>query len=1057
MQHMRTAIHRDGPVHLGLWLNGPDQVAVRSTRQNRMRQQRLQSPAVHKRTGSEDARLQEGKGGGETVGVSLHYEGGDEVVGSASVALDLAGRKGVCEANCSGQLSRGGSCSVRFDTATLNAHLTGGLLEESSSGQSVHSPTDTITIRLSDLQISILSTVVTSSGGAGGQLARLVMQNFSHLVALAQSDRQPSIKSIRFNMCGRDWLMQLHPDGDPAQPSTRGKLMFQLVLDHDYWCWAAFSSALVVAGSAHELATPRGAEQQIHEFASRGSTCSLTFMERPASETVAACIAKMVVASVHTTRDAIIWEFDGAANIPLSVRPSVNFTFRRAGCKWIVSLFLTHDSESADVGVRLQCLSDNNVVASLTVALDSATGVELDAQRIVDHRFVQPLQKIFKRRLFATSSWLDSNTTPENDRIRLRISGLCAGWCSVPAGLKASMLETSTGCSDMRLVNTATAGKLEKLEEKGWSRTSSMLRMGKKKGPTSDFNSGTSLVNLTMHSQHTAPQKVCWSVRVTDIVGDYGLGCGVARRDCDALHGTAALLGEREGGGSSFEGGAAPVESGRNPDLEVLLTRICFGERVGTPMKFDSREWRLCLVRVLTKMRHKGGHGVSDDSFGNMTAMVREAIEEAVKAAEWKVGLDLLQMGCTYHNQAGELMLTLLTDLTGLDARFWYGAYFAQCNHERQKAVETMDVRSSVDMRMIEENTYLSQALTILGLMKDMGVDSAARFQMVQQIVAKGLIPIEQANAWFSDTLEHRVLAAPNSGAVGDELEVEDARPPDCLLLHCSSKPAAAAASRLGPWVRTAAEELTTRAGDTVYHSWVYNPAQEIAFLRVSNSPDGSTLQWQYTAELRIARDAVDEWRPAVWLGPGAGVSLRAEQMWTVPVKPPDRPKVPVCAAVEDQADAVSLRWDHNPISGDTPTSEYIIQCRRLGKQHGARPGAREWVTIARADPAGGGQTTHETQLELLLPSTDYSFRIVAQSLAGASAPSNPCGLWRTSFYPRLSGLQVVSASETTIELSWDAIWWPANQVWDACAVEVLQVELGDEELAAEVSPAKIP
>eukprot|EP01052_Picozoa_sp_SAG31_P053088 SAG31_NODE_13437_length_871_cov_1.262338_2_plen_191_part_01 len=191
-------------------------------------------------------------------------------------------------------------------------------------------------------------------------------------------------------------------------------MLFQLVLDHDYWCWTAFSSGLVLAGHASDFATTRsGSDQTIHEFSVRGSTCSLPFADMPAQEniieTVAAVIGRMVVASVHTARDAILWEFDGAANIPLSVRPKVNFTFRRGGCKWIISMFLTHDSETADVGVRLQCLSTTSVVATLTVAVDSATGVELDARRAVNHHFQQPLVHIFKRRLFNTSSWLDSN------------------------------------------------------------------------------------------------------------------------------------------------------------------------------------------------------------------------------------------------------------------------------------------------------------------------------------------------------------------------------------------------------------------------------------------------------------------------------------------------------------------------------------------------------------------------------------------------------------------------------------------------------------------------
>eukprot|EP01052_Picozoa_sp_SAG31_P057511 SAG31_NODE_17064_length_684_cov_2.032479_1_plen_227_part_11 len=217
--------------------------------------------------------------------------------------------------------------------------------------------------------------------------------------------------------------------------------------------------------------------------------------------------------------------------------------------------------------------------------------------------------------------------------------------------------------------------------------------------------------------------------------------------------------------------------------------------------------------------------------------MVCEATEEAVSAAEWKLALDLLQMGATYHNEAGDRLLThLAVGLEGkLDLRFWFQAYFAQCSHEWQKAVDTMDVRSSVDMRMIEENTYLSQALAVLGLMEDMAVDADQRFQLVQHIVAKRLVAKDQANAWFVDTIGTRVLST--TADTGDILtDVEDSWSPECLMLHCSSKPAAAAASAAastssspnGPWLQTAAAELTSRIGDTIYHTWVYNSQKEV-------------------------------------------------------------------------------------------------------------------------------------------------------------------------------------------------------------------------------------
>jgi hypothetical protein len=35
-----------------------------------------------------------------------------------------------------------------------------------------------------------------------------------------------------------------------------------------------------------------------------------------------------------------------------------------------------------------------------------------------------------------------------------------------------------------------------------------------------------------------------------------------------------------------------------------------------------------------------------------------------------------------------------------------------------------------------------------------------------------------------------------------------------------------------------------------------------------------------------VPRASVDEWRPAIWLGPGGAVSLRADTMWTVRARP---------------------------------------------------------------------------------------------------------------------------------------------------------------------------
>ena len=40
-------------------------------------------------------------------------------------------------------------------------------------------------------------------------------------------------------------------------------------------------------------------------------------------------------------------------------------------------------------------------------------------------------------------------------------------------------------------------------------------------------------------------------------------------------------------------------------------------------------------------------------------------------------------------------------------------------------------------------------------------------------------------------------------------------------------------------------------------------------------------------------------------------------------------------------------------------------------------------MIFARAEPAGREEAVHEAQLELLLPSTEYSFRVLAESLAG--------------------------------------------------------------------------
>jgi hypothetical protein len=352
----------------------------------------------------------------------------------------------------------------------------------------------------------------------------------------------------------------------------------------------------------------------------------------------------MVVASVHTSRDAIIWAFDGAANLVLTATPTIAFNFKRAGCKWIVSMFLTHDAPTADVGVRLQCLSGGGVVASLTVAFDGADGAELETRRVVGHDFAQPLVTIFRRRLFDGASWLEQGLTElglsglssvglgdkdkDDGKLRLRISGLCAGWAELPAPLKSTVQELPGAGAELRLANDSSSksseSKLEKLSENGWSRTSSVLRMASrgKQRPSAPVASATALLHLTLFAPAQLPQKVCWSVRLLDVHDSHGVACGIAHRGCNALHGAAALD-ACEGYTADGEPPGAPAEAARNPELEVLrlrasnfpcirstymsgsrytvtsgrgqvlLTRVCFGERVGTPLTFESREWRL--------------------------------------------------------------------------------------------------------------------------------------------------------------------------------------------------------------------------------------------------------------------------------------------------------------------------------------------------------------------------------------------------------------------------------------------------------------------------------
>eukprot|EP01052_Picozoa_sp_SAG31_P050578 SAG31_NODE_11606_length_1014_cov_0.480874_1_plen_130_part_10 len=50
----------------------------------------------------------------------------------------------------------------------------------------------------------------------------------------------------------------------------------------------------------------------------------------------------------------------------------------------------------------------------------------------------------------------------------------------------------------------------------------------------------------------------------------------------------------------------------------------------------------------------------------------------------------------------------------------------------------------------------------------------------------------------------------------------------------------------------------------------------------------------------------------------------------------------------------------------------------------------------------------------------------------------------------------MVAATKNEIGLRWAPIWWPADQVWTQCTVDVRQVQLRDDELAMDVAAAGI-
>ena len=956
------------------------------------------------------------------VRAAVVHEGFESVAVSAEVTITLDGRK-LYQGMPAAQLH------TRADDRCLRTTFPARLLALCDSGQAFSpeesgfegniNPCGDLRIEVANVQQSeFLAGAETPRAAGPGRSAMFVwsMLNFAHLTTLATRMDGWYVSSEHFNMRGRDWSLRVYPHGDEMLSGSTGKLVTRVVLESSAWTWAAFVVELTDEHGnpfAPDGASPRQVKYlKMSQFTNTVRDLACVFGKDVVwHECVRVTISDMVVVGMDAKEDALIWTIDGFASLPLTIGDDVSFTFHRGGCKWQLTVFYTHATrDAADIGVSLRCLSGSAVTVSFTLSFGSDVGGEVARQRVTNHDFGRdPLAAVaFKRKTVLAS----------NSRVvQLKLAAMCCSWAAVSTTLEAGMSEVPRE-QDSKLSLRHLNGSLLQARQP----------------------SGTGLLNVTLCAERR-PMKVRWIVTVRN--AGKGVGVGVAVRGAVKLEGEDALQREvvarirkRD---ESLVDLSSVAETQAETELERQLRQACTSEHFDVQLEsFELTEWRQALVHVLTMLRRDGSMGLASYAFQNVCTMVKEALVGAATAGEWKDAADLLQLASHYRSEGGEHVQTVLADLPAVhESEFWDQVYLARCEYERQQA--ELQVSTPEEKRLVAENTYLAQALIFLAMMQDMNIDATKRHAFVQCMVDSGMIAGHSANVWFADFVGNAPIISPatDGGLMPDDDSADSpgrrtfsglASEPNacCAVLECPDQPEAGVPMDPALWACTIPPAGTggvavVGTGDKLCLEWVHAPEHGCGFLKIQNHSRENS--WAYTREVRTDTTREQRWRPAIWLDGGAQVEVRGTSIWCRPPKPPTRPKAPVCVAIPDAVDAVCLAWEHDPRSGDTPVTEYVIQSRQRRRTGGGWTG--DWATHSRHVPTNGSDESHECEIRPLAPDGGrWTFRVVAHSLGGGSEPSDPCRLWTTPALPSIKNFSLVWASGTEAEICFDPIDW---------------------------------
>ena len=954
-----------------------------------------------------------------SLAVDLVYEGFEGVAVSAQVTVTAFGTEMFSD-NQAAQLQRSGLC---LRTTVPVRKLRSTLLGRSSpspggirSAPANDGTEDELRIEISEVTLSRFSAAAPSPR-AVGQGFGWTVENWPHLVRIGTSREDWYVHSEPFHCRGRDWSLRLYPQGDGMLPGSGGKVAIRVVLEDVEWTWASCIVELTDADGtplAPVGASPRQRKYlKMCQFGNTVRDLSCVFGGESQGDYECLCVkvSEVAVVGMSAKEDALIWTFDGLGSLRMTGGDDVSFTIHRAGCKWRVSLFATHPTEAAsDIGIRIRCLSrDLAVVTSCTFVWESAAGAELAKKRLSCHDFSKhPVAEVgpFKRRAVASS-----------DAVQLRLSAMCCSWAAVANSLQADMQEVPKAMDSILTLKHMSGFLLQAAQP-----------------------SGSALLNVTLCAERR-PMKVRWLVVVKN--AGKGVGVGIAVRGAVELQGeeilqreVVARIRKRDDSMGDFADVAGDeVET----EPETQLRRACFGEPLDAELSFRSSELRLGFVRTLTKLRRSGSTVLRPGAFDNVCAMIRQAVECGAAVADWQVVADLLQMAMVLRAEDETQVAKAVVDLPCLqDNALWDGVYITQCECEKERASHL--VTTPEDTRLLNENTHLSVALSTLATMQDLGVGVDLRHVLIQCIVDSGLLSTALASMWFADFVGNREIISPatDAGLVPDDDATSPSRRTfsglgdqvhdSCAVIECPSVPEGGVPMDPSVWDCSIPPAGTggvavVHSGDQLACEWVHAPSHGAGFLRIRNH--SRSVCWEYTREVRTETTREQRWRPAIWLDGGAKVEVKGSSVWMRPPRPPSRPRAPVCSAVDGCAASLKLTWDHDPRSGDTPVTEYVIQSRQRRRVGAGWAG--DWASHGRHVPSHGMES-HQAEVDAVPDGTRYSFRIQAVSLGGTSPISDPCSLFQTPALPQLSDLCVEEARATEIELAWAAVDWHGEQ-----------------------------